>query len=594
MAVEAKRSKLSRTFNICVLGLSGIDDERTSFGVGKSYLCNRFVRPAQDDLYYNHSSVYSTSDFGGSVINNDQFLYWGSVSKTVEDNEIVFNVVEQTEFYDDSSYMPLTRGGQIPPYIKRCTAMKLSSPGKLMYISRDQVALQADYEQVRMPETEKDGKFHVDGFLCVYDVSGNIAERSEKVQIQEELLSNALNGINKSKKPVVVVATKCDGLVNENLLSQAHKFVHSKKLSAPLIETSAIENINVDLGFAILAQMIESKGRFRSKIVHFQEAVAAHKDIISKAFDKYQSLVKSVITDLRSLITWRQFRIANKANEDLNRYLFLQGSKQAERVFNRQVLKIKQHYEDKKLNEYLGKLPEALDELLPTLQMIESYDWKWDFCQEAIRNHKLFEKRFRFLPEDVQWNDREEILNNADQRIPFGILQFERSRACFDRHVKKLMESAKKVRMKSDFRNLLELTPKIRPGTSWSDAYLWLQNEESYKGLDEHERKEIFEKYLQEITLAAKLEFQELLFEAAPKFMKLDPNCRPSESDMKEIYAYLQEDERYKRLENVGNARDILLFNHIALMQSNTRCLSGPEKCMDRLMQDVVEMTGHR
>ena len=591
MAVEAKRSKLARTFNICVLGLSGIDEERTSFSVGKSCLCNRFVRPAQDDLHSNHSSVYSTSDFSGSVINNDQFLYWGSVSKTIEDNEFVFNIVEQTEFYDDSSFTTLTSGGKLIPYEKRCTATKLSSPGKLMYISRDQVALQNDYDQVRMPE--KDGKFHVDGFLCVYDVSENISGESSKIQAQENLLSTALNGINKNKKPVVMVATKCDD-VDDSLLSQAHKFVHSKKIAVPLIETSAFENVNVDLGFAILAQMIESKGRSRLKIVHFQEGLAAKKEILSKASEKYQSLVRSVITDLESVISWRQFKNTYKENDDFHRYVFVAGSSQAERVFNKQVLKIKQHYEDKKLNDYLSVLPEALDELLPTLQIIESYDWKWDMCQQAMKNHRLFEKRFRFLAKDIHWNDRDEILCNTDERIPVDILQLERSRACFDRHVKKLMESARKIRMKSDFRNLLELTPKIRPGTSWSDAYLWLQNEESYKSLDEHERKEIFEKYLQVITLAAKLEFQELLFEAAPKFMKLDPTCRPSDAEMREIYEHLEEDPRYQMLENVENSRDILLYNHIALFQSSTRCLSGPEKCMDRLMQDVVEMTTHR
>ena len=591
MALEAKRSKATRTFNICVLGLSGIDEERTAYGVGKSCLCNRFVRQAEDEFYGNHSSVYSTSDFSGSVINNDQFLYWGSVSKSVEDSICVFNIVEQTEFFDDASYTPLTRGGQLPPYFKRCSITKLASPGKLMYISRDQVALQNDYTQIRMPE--KDGKFIVDGFLCVYDVSGNISEQATKIQVQEDLLSSALSGITKTKKPVVVVATKCDE-VDQTLLSQAHKFVHSKKLSVPLIETSAFENINVDLGFAILAQMIESKGRFRSRIVHYSDGVLTNKEILAKAFDGYQSLVKSTITDLVSVIPWDQFKTSQQENEDFNRYIYLAGSRQAEKVFKKQVLKIKQHYEDKRLNEYLVDLPEAFDELLPTLQLIESYDWKWDQCLQAIKNHKLFDKRFRYLPNDVHWNDREEILNNSDRRIPVDILHLERSRACFDRHVKKLIESAKKIRMKSDFRNLLELTQKIRPGTSWSDAYLWLSNEESYKGLDEHERKEIFEKYLQEITLAAKVEFQELLFEAAPKFMKLDSNRRPSETEMKEIYAHLEEDDRYKKLEYVGNARDILLFNHIALMQSSTRCLSGPEKCMDRLMQDVVEMTAHR
>ena len=595
MALEGKGGKhgTTRSVNICVVGLSGVDqDERTLHGVGKSCLCNRFVRPAQDDYYQDHSSIYSTSDFGGSVINNDHFLYWGSVSKQTEDgNHITFHVVEETEFIDDSSFMPLSQKGQPAPYIKRCTNTKLSSPGKLMYISRDQVALQADYEQVGMPH--RDGKFHVDGFICVYDVGISLAQRNDKVSLQEDILSSIISGIGKTKKPAIVVATKCDES-DEGLLSQAHKFVHSKKLTTPLIEVSAQENLNVELGFTILAQMIENKGRFRSKLVHYHEAYETKKEMLQKAFEKYQALVKSIASDLSTLMTWRTFKQTHQSSEDFSRYVTLAGSRQAERIFNQQASKLKQHFEEKKLNEYLSQLPEALDEFLPSLLSIEGNEWKWERCLQGIKNHKSFDKWFRILPQGVPWNDREEILSTTDSRIPYDVLHLERSRACFDRHVKKLMESARKIRMKSEFRKLLELTPRIKPGTSWGDAWQWLQYEEPYKYLDEHDRKVIFEKYLQDITLTAKLEFQELLFESASKFMQLDQNVRPSDAEMKEIYCHLHEDERYKILENVGNARDILLFNHIALMQSPTRCLSGPDKCMDRLMQEVVEITGHR
>ena len=36
-----------------------------------------------------------------------------------------------------------------------------------MYICKDQLGIEREYEQKLMP----DGKFSVDGFLCVYDVS---------------------------------------------------------------------------------------------------------------------------------------------------------------------------------------------------------------------------------------------------------------------------------------------------------------------------------------------------------------------------------------------------------------------------------------
>lgn len=52
-------------------------------GVGKSCLCNRFVRPIADDYYPEHTSALSQSDFGGRVVSNDMFLYWGDVVKLV-------------------------------------------------------------------------------------------------------------------------------------------------------------------------------------------------------------------------------------------------------------------------------------------------------------------------------------------------------------------------------------------------------------------------------------------------------------------------------------------------------------------------------
>lgn len=54
-----------------------------TWGVGKSCLCNRFVREEADDYYPDHTSILSQSDFGGRVVNNDHFLYWGEVVKQV-------------------------------------------------------------------------------------------------------------------------------------------------------------------------------------------------------------------------------------------------------------------------------------------------------------------------------------------------------------------------------------------------------------------------------------------------------------------------------------------------------------------------------
>lgn len=48
-----------KQFNISVIGLSGTEKERGQVGVGKSCLCNRFIRPTADDYFIDHISVLS-------------------------------------------------------------------------------------------------------------------------------------------------------------------------------------------------------------------------------------------------------------------------------------------------------------------------------------------------------------------------------------------------------------------------------------------------------------------------------------------------------------------------------------------------------
>lgn len=87
------------------------------------------------------------SDFSSRVINNDHFLYWGDVLKLSEDGqEYVFQVIEHTEFVDDSSFQPF-KGGKMEPYAKRCAATKIASAEKLMYVCKNQLGIEKEYEQ---------------------------------------------------------------------------------------------------------------------------------------------------------------------------------------------------------------------------------------------------------------------------------------------------------------------------------------------------------------------------------------------------------------------------------------------------------------
>lgn len=48
-----------KQINVSVVGMSGTEKDKGQIGVGKSCLCNRFVRPLTDDYFIDHISVLS-------------------------------------------------------------------------------------------------------------------------------------------------------------------------------------------------------------------------------------------------------------------------------------------------------------------------------------------------------------------------------------------------------------------------------------------------------------------------------------------------------------------------------------------------------
>lgn len=55
----AKKNDASRSINVSVVGLSGTEKEKGAVGIGKSCLCNRFMRFFADDYNVDHISVLS-------------------------------------------------------------------------------------------------------------------------------------------------------------------------------------------------------------------------------------------------------------------------------------------------------------------------------------------------------------------------------------------------------------------------------------------------------------------------------------------------------------------------------------------------------
>lgn len=353
----------SRLISVAVVGLSGGEKEKGDLGAGKSCLCNRFIQPLADDYSVDHISMFSQSDFSGRVVNNDHFLYWGEVKKiNDEGTDFHINVVEQTDFIDDASFQPFRGSGKSDSYVKRCVNAKLVSAEKLQYICKDQLALEKEYEQRVMP----DGRFNVEGFLVVFDVS---LVPNRVIERQVETTASIINHALRTKRPVVIAATKCDE-ADEVLVRELERLVNRKELKSynvPVVETSSHENINVDQAFFTLAQLID-KSRGRSRIVSYMEAAHARRELLDAATEGYVRLLRQEVRDYGVL--WGTVVKKLFQYHEYQAYASLFGKESAQRLFRRHVKKLKDEYLGEKVQRYFDLLPEVLHEMFPDLSTL--------------------------------------------------------------------------------------------------------------------------------------------------------------------------------------------------------------------------------
>lgn len=566
---------------VSVVGVSGGEREKGVTGLGKSCLCNRFTKHQADQYYVDHISVLSQTDFSGRVVNNDHFLYWGEVTRTADDGiEFSFQVIEQTEFIDDASFMPF-KAGKMDPYIKRCCATKIQSAEKLMYICKNQLGIEKEYEQRVLP----DGKLNVDGFLCVFDVS-QVPNRSLERQV--EMTASILNNCLKTKRPVVLVTTKNDE-ANEVYVKEAEKLASRKEFKGniPLVETSSHENVNVDTAFMTLAHLVD-RNRGRIRIVPFYEAARHRKEILDLATDAFQRLVRTHVLDYRSIWASTSKKLAQ--SPDFVHYVDLFGMDQAAKLFRRHVKKLKDEYLQRKVEAYMDMLPSILREFFPDLQSLEDGDWL--SIQQRISEHPDFDRYFLRCNKDIPWSENTDLLDSADTRIPFDVLDSNEAETVFKNHVNALQAELEMREMRDKFKILLMETGYVTPGKRLDEVRVLFMGRESFDSLSEHDRQFIYEQHQKDITEKARQNFHELLLEQAELFYhvkSLAPTGTITQEDIREITQTLQEDSRYKALDRLESERTLLLLQHLGFVHcpKKEHCPSFPN-CMDCLIEKII------
>ncbi|KAK9758629.1 RhoGAP domain [Popillia japonica] len=592
----ARKTETIRNINVSVVGLSGMERDKGHAGVGKSCLCNRFMRSLADDYNIDHISVLSQTDFSGRVVNNDHFLYWGEVIKTSEEGaDYQFSVIEQTEFIDDASFQPfkgiLFVGGKMEPYVKRCASTKITSAEKLMYICKNQLGIEKEYEQKVLP----DGKLNIDGFICVFDVS-IVPSRSLEKQI--DFVAAILNNLVKTKKPVVLVTTKHDD-ASEAYIREAEKLVQRKeyKGAVPLIETSAHDNVNVDLAFILLAQMID-RSKVRSKVISYVEASKVRKEMMDAASEAFLRLIRIHVTDYRAL--WQQTVKKLNSHKEWIYFVQLFGMEGTQRLFRRHIKKLKDDQLAKRIAHYMEMLPDVLHELVPDINTFSDSDWP--SIQQYLKSHPDFSQYFYECPEDMSWTEFEFKSDNEDTRIPYDVLDTSDAETVYKNHVNVLQQEQKRLEMpkrwKKQFKQLLEDTGYVTPGKHLSEVRVLFMGRECFEALSEHDCQQIYDAHQRELIENAKHNFQELLLEHADlfyHFKSIAPTGTITQEDIKEITDVLQDDFRYKMLDRLDQDRKLMLFQHLGFVHCPIRehCPAFPN-CMDALIERILATKAHR
>lgn len=403
------------TYTICVIG-----DPRS----GKSCFCNRFIYPHPDQYQETHSSFLSEVDFSGPVINSDPWLYWGTVTRQLDDeNNVRFCVVEQTEFFNDATSRPYRYPNKIsisaPPasvstatsflgssssfassqstsspacsgnggvnilslpssnpyypddYLLRSTAIKLYSPGKLRYQCTEQLGNEQHDQQEQL---YNQGALDVHGFMVIYDVSRRVPPNSSSSSTttnnnsgnsytQLEFLGDILTLIAKRKKPVVIVATKRDA-VDEQCLSTVINYMQKTAdfRKMPVVEVSSRHNINVVLAFSTIARLVEGNS-FRGRASKLK--ILSYQEA-TREQDEYQRSCREAFVNKISqspaefLTNWETFLSRYSHQRDVSRYLDLFGTGATKATFEGFTAQ----WKTKVKRLHMAKLPEALSTML--------------------------------------------------------------------------------------------------------------------------------------------------------------------------------------------------------------------------------------
>lgn len=525
-------SDINKIFTICVVGLSGSEQFKLGSGVGKSCLCNRFVQPYEDLYRTDHISTLSAVDFGGRVINNDHWLYWGertlalghdpttttinsaqySNGSSSSEATLTIRIVEQTEFVDDISFQTFKSDSGIPlePYTKRCSSLKLVSADKLMYICKDQLGLESEFEKKPLP----DGKLTIDGFLCLIDVSRSLLEN------QSAFVTSVLQNLSKTKKPILLVTTKNDEL-DEKAQKQLEKMLSKKEckgLSSNIVETSANLDVNVELAFILLSHLIDKNFVPKPKTRSFKESLKLRQKIVNECTTNFMEMLNREVRESRA--SWPQVRDRLSNDPDFQNFIDFLGTPIAKVTFEQYIDDLRMKKSEKRRFKQLQRLPDIFEQLLKNVDTVKDRPWV-DVVESMVGlpNFRFFFRSADCSTAQIEINGMgSQDLIAQDDRLPFDLLCTAEAENQFRSVVAKIERDQQAEKLQRGFIHLLQNCTQVTPGKPIEDAKIFFIGKDCYEALNESEAQMIYDQYQRQIIRQARRDFMELLLENVDEF----------------------------------------------------------------------------
>lgn len=583
------------SFNIAIVGLSGAESLKGIHGVGKSCLCSRFMASREDDYRSNHISYISTSDWHSAAINRCHWLYWGTCTKKPlgADTELTYSLIEHTEFTNDETLHAFD-ATDLPPYHKRCTALKLHSPFKSVYRGKEALGRPGDPTE-RLSSTET---IAIDGFLVAVDITA-VPRRDFSRQLIE--IGQILTAIGKTRKPAVVVTTKNDSTdtVRKEYINEVEKFISRKEWSkfvhAQPVETSAALNINVDAAFFILAQMINKslakKSEWPRAALRFHDAYRDHVTKRCQLSAFYSQMLAKHVRDYR--LKYEQ--LYSERRHDLQALIEIFGIDHVTDQYRQHVDKLKSEFVTTQKRELIRRLDRILDLFYPTPSEKMFYlTNSWDVVMEHMKRHRLFYAHIVVSsPSKVPWYENEAFVgDNKTLLMPYEIFSSLECQAYFDDMCKRVKEERKKAECREALMSLLRANAMqnlIVPGNYWAEVSVLVMGRECYEMLSEAERLGVYESFQRSLIIRAKQEYREMLLENAA-FINECVLRQPSAAHVDEILQRMRADKRHLAWDRLPQERRGLVLKHLAFLmgKSHKKCDAG-SVCVDLVMDQVLK-----